>query len=271
MLFSLRRFHHDALTASYTNTWVADLAETGCANVYCAPLPADATHSIFCIYPGQRERSFFSEVPFWIFCGTQHVGQARVHDIYPYFEAPHGAKSVYVIVSATLELAKNKLLNPECTYFHARPEAKTKNDDKGLSFKQSASPDAAQPRPTTAARRRQRSHVRNGIRISGGYSAGAWCQGVTLFFAPGWLGQRLLLHTRKWRARKCRGSAHCQSPWYPTTRGGASATGQSAFPGTRSREVFQSLIEGQKNATATATTMQQWRCRTFKVTLQQRR
>jgi hypothetical protein len=112
MLFSLRRLHHDAVSNSYTNSWVANLEETGIADVYCASLAKDtsAASTIYCLYPGQREHSFFRVVPFWIFCGAQHVGQGRVHDVYPYFEvAAHGPSTVYVIVAPTLELAKSKL------------------------------------------------------------------------------------------------------------------------------------------------------------------
>lgn len=113
MLFSLRRYTQDTANSSYTNCWVADLTETGVADVYCAPLGAAAAGKIYCIYPGKREQSFFSVVPFWIFCGRHHVGQGRVHDAYPYFEVPaDGAHTVFVVVATDLEQAKIKLATP---------------------------------------------------------------------------------------------------------------------------------------------------------------
>ena len=111
--FSLRRYAHDA-PHKYTNSWVADLGETGVLDVYCVALPQGA--GIYCIYPGNKEQSFFapSQVPFWIFCGRQHVGQGRVHDVYPYFEVPaDGGRTLLVVVAATLENAKTKLLESE--------------------------------------------------------------------------------------------------------------------------------------------------------------
>src|SRR5271169_6013302 len=115
MLFSLRRYAHDPAAGSHTNTWVADLTASaeieGLHSVVLPAVAAGAESTIYCVYPGQRDHSFFSDVPFWIFCGTQHVGQGRHHDVYPYFQAPvaDGPCTLYVMVAPTLEMAKSKI------------------------------------------------------------------------------------------------------------------------------------------------------------------
>lgn len=108
--FSLRRYTAEK-DNDHSNRWVADLAEAN--GIYSAVL---SKAGIYCIYPGRREHSFFAveDVPFWLFCDAQHVGQGRVHDVYPYFEAPppasDGPHTLFLVVAPTLEEAKSKLL-----------------------------------------------------------------------------------------------------------------------------------------------------------------
>jgi len=106
---SLRRYVHDTQTQRYTNSWVADM-QLASADIQCVPV---RERGIYCIYPGKREQSFLPVVPFWIFCGRQHVGQARAHDVYPYFEvSSDGPQTVFVVLAPDLEQAKSKLLSP---------------------------------------------------------------------------------------------------------------------------------------------------------------
>jgi hypothetical protein len=126
---TLRRYTHEK-PHSYHNRWVADFVfpqpdehpDVAQAVVPSAGAAADeetttTTTTLYSVYPGERNKTFFTRVPFWVFRGMPHaaaaamthVAQVRAPDIYPYFEAVE-SDWVFVVMAATLEEAKSKLM-----------------------------------------------------------------------------------------------------------------------------------------------------------------
>jgi hypothetical protein len=113
---TLRCYSHDLATEQYTNKWVANFEPLADDVAVASVSPAVGDHALtlYSVYPGAANQTFFARVPFWIFCDTQHVAQVKVPDVYPYFELPgaadDGARRVFVVMAPTLEAAKSKVM-----------------------------------------------------------------------------------------------------------------------------------------------------------------
>jgi hypothetical protein len=109
-LLTLRRYTQDK--AGYTNTCVANFVPHPVdGDVHFADVPPheqDSVTQFYSVYPRPVQQTFFSQVPFWLFCGDEHVAQVRSADVYPYFEL--GGARVFVVWAPTLDVAKSKLL-----------------------------------------------------------------------------------------------------------------------------------------------------------------